>query len=160
MLYEEITKFLGDKPAKLSLDPQKKHVIMLVGIQGSGKTTGAVKLARFYQKRGLKVAIICTDTYRPGAFEQLKQLADKANIITFGMKNEKKPDKIAQKGLTALRQEGFDIIIVDTAGRHKNERDDYVGPVLTEIFNIILNKEVFPKVWKIAVLPVLFKIFE
>ena len=89
VLYEEITKFLGDKPAKLSLDPQKKHVIMLVGIQGSGKTTGAVKLARFYQKRGLKVAIICTDTYRPGAFEQLKQLADKANIITFGMKNEK-----------------------------------------------------------------------
>jgi signal recognition particle subunit SRP54 len=123
VLYEEITKFLGDKPAKLSLDPQKKHVIMLVGIQGSGKTTGAVKLARFYQKRGLKVAIICTDTYRPGAFEQLKQLADKANIITFGMKNEKKPDKIAQKGLTELRQEGFDIIIVDTAGRHKNERD-------------------------------------
>lgn len=123
VLYEEITKFLGDKPAKLSLDPQKKHVIMLVGIQGSGKTTGTVKLARFYQKRGLKVAIICTDTYRPGAFEQLKQLADKANIITFGMKNEKKPDKIAQKGLTALRQEGFDIIIVDTAGRHKNERD-------------------------------------
>ncbi len=96
---------------------------MLIGIQGSGKTTGAVKLARFYQKRGLKVAIICTDTYRPGAFEQLKQLADKANITTFGMKEEKKPDKIAKNGLTILKQEGFDIIIVDTAGRHKNERD-------------------------------------
>ncbi len=123
VLYEEITKFLGDKPAKLSLDPEKKHVIMLIGIQGSGKTTGAVKLARFYQKRGLKVAIICTDTYRPGAFEQLKQLADKANITTFGMKEEKKPDKIAKNGLTILKQEGFDIIIVDTAGRHKNERD-------------------------------------
>jgi len=123
VLYEEITRFLGEKPTKLSVEPGKTTTIMLVGIQGSGKTTGAVKLARFYQKRGLKVAIVCTDTFRPGAFEQLKQLADQVNTVTFGIKDEKDPKKIALQGLKTLRKEGFDIIIIDTAGRHKNEKD-------------------------------------
>jgi len=123
VLYEEITRFLGEKPTKLSLEPGKTTTIMLVGIQGSGKTTGAVKLARFYQKRGLKVAIVCTDTFRPGAFEQLKQLADSVNTLTFGIKTEKDPEKIARRGLEALRKEGYDVIIIDTAGRHKNEKD-------------------------------------
>jgi len=123
VLYDEITRFLGEKPAKISLEPQRTTTIMLVGIQGSGKTTGAVKLARFYQKRGLKVAIICTDTFRPGAFEQLKQLADRVSVLTFGLKEEKKPERIARQGLETLRKQGFDIIIIDTAGRHKNEKD-------------------------------------
>lgn len=123
VLYDEITRFLGEKPAKISLEPQRTTTIMLVGIQGSGKTTGAVKLARFYQKRGLKVAIICTDTFRPGAFEQLKQLADRVGVVTFGLKEEKKPEKIARHGLETLRKQGFDIIIIDTAGRHKNEKE-------------------------------------
>jgi len=123
VLYEEITRFLGDKPAKLTLEPAKTTTIMLVGIQGSGKTTSTVKLARFYQKRGLKIAIICTDTFRPGAFEQLKQLADRVNITTFGVKGENNPEKIARQGLEVFRKEDFDVIIVDTAGRHKNEKD-------------------------------------
>lgn len=123
VLYEEITRFLGEKPTKISLEPQKTNTMMLVGIQGSGKTTGAVKLARFYQKRGLKVAIVCTDTFRPGAFEQLKQLADKVGVPTFGLKDEKKPERIAREGMESLRKQGFALIIVDTAGRHKNEKD-------------------------------------
>ena len=123
VLYEEITRFLGDKPAKLTLEPAKTTTIMLVGIQGSGKTTSTVKLARFYQKRGLKIAIICADTFRPGAFEQLKQLADRVNITTFGVKGETNPEKIARQGLEVFRKEDFDVIIVDTAGRHKNEKD-------------------------------------
>jgi signal recognition particle subunit SRP54 len=123
VLYEEITRFLGDKPAKLTLEPAKTTTIMLVGIQGSGKTTSTVKLARFYQKRGLKIAIICTDTFRPGAFEQLKQLADRVNITTFGVKGENNPEKIARQGLEVFHKEDFDVIIVDTAGRHKNEKD-------------------------------------
>jgi len=123
VLYEEITHFLGEKPTKLSLESGHTTVIMLVGIQGSGKTTGAVKLARFYQKRGLKTAIVCTDTFRPGAFEQLKQLADRVNIVTFGLKGESKAEKIAREGLETLRKDGFEVIIIDTAGRHKNEKD-------------------------------------
>lgn len=123
VLYEEITRFLGDKPAKLTLEPAKTTIIMLVGIQGSGKTTSTVKLARFYQKRGLRIAIICTDTFRPGAFEQLKQLAERVNITTFGVKGENNPEKIARQGLEVFCKEDFDVIIVDTAGRHKNEKD-------------------------------------
>jgi signal recognition particle subunit SRP54 len=123
VLYEEITRFLGEKPTNLSLEPGKTTTIMLVGIQGSGKTTGAVKLARFYQKRGLKTAIVCTDTFRPGAFEQLKQLADRVGIATFGQKDETKPERIAREGLGTLGKGGFDVIIIDTAGRHKNEKD-------------------------------------
>jgi signal recognition particle subunit SRP54 len=122
VLYEEITRFLGEKPAKVSLEPKKSTTIMLVGIQGSGKTTGAVKLARFYQKRGLRVAIVCTDTFRPGAFDQLKQLADRVGVPTYGSKDGK-PERIAREGLENFRSQGFDLILVDTAGRHKNERD-------------------------------------
>ena len=75
VVYEELTRFVGEKPVPLNVEPGKRKIIMLVGIQGSGKTTTAAKLARFYQKRGLKPALICADTYRPGAFAQLQQLA-------------------------------------------------------------------------------------
>src|SRR3972149_1135358 len=77
VLYEELTLFLGEEPSKLTIEPGKTQVIMLVGIQGTGKTTAAVKLSRFYQKRGMRPAIVCADTYRPGAFDQLKQLAER-----------------------------------------------------------------------------------
>ena len=75
VVYEELTNFVGDKPVPLKVEPGKKKIIMLVGIQGSGKTTHAAKLARYFQKRGIKVGLICADTYRPGAYAQLQQLA-------------------------------------------------------------------------------------
>lgn len=93
---------------------------MLVGIQGSGKTTAAAKLARYLQKRGIKTALICADTYRPGAFDQLKQLAQKINIPLYGNPSEKNPVKIALKGLEQFKD--FDVVIIDTAGRHKEEK--------------------------------------
>ncbi|MGQ9543765.1 MAG: signal recognition particle protein Srp54 [Candidatus Bathyarchaeia archaeon] len=123
VLFDELTKLLGEKPAILDLEPGKTTIIMLVGIQGSGKTTGTVKLARFYQKRGLRPAIICTDTFRPGAYEQLKQLADKVGVTTLGPEGEEEPEKIAKKSLETLHRRGFDTIIIDTAGRHKDEKD-------------------------------------
>src|SRR4030067_2777489 len=76
VVYEELTRFVGDKPVPLKVEPGKRKVIMLVGIQGSGKTTSATKLARFFQKRGLKHALICADTYRPRAYAQLQQVAN------------------------------------------------------------------------------------
>jgi len=92
---------------------------MLVGIQGSGKTTTAAKLARFYQKRGLKPALICADTYRPGAFAQLQQLAARINIPVFGDPKNKDPIRVVSEGLKQFPDK--DLIIVDTAGRHKEE---------------------------------------
>jgi len=120
VIYEELTRFLGEKPVPLKTEPGKRKVLMLVGIQGSGKTTGAAKLARYFQKRGLKTALVCADTYRPGAYAQLQQMAKKANIPTYGDLKEKNFVKIALEGLKQFSDR--DIVIIDTAGRHKEEK--------------------------------------
>ena len=119
VVYEELTRFVGERPVPLNVEPGKRRVIMLVGIQGSGKTTTAAKLARFYQKRGLKPALICADTYRPGAFAQLQQLAARINIPVFGDPKNKDPIRVVSEGLKQFLDK--DLIIVDTAGRHKEE---------------------------------------
>lgn len=120
VVYEELTRFLGEKPAPLKTEPGKRRVLMLVGIQGSGKTTAAAKLAKYFQKRGLKPALVCTDTYRPGAYAQLQQMAKRANVPVYGDPKEKRPKKIALNGLKQFSN--YDIVIVDTAGRHKEEK--------------------------------------
>jgi len=120
VVYEELTRFLGEKPAPLKIETGKRKVLMLVGIQGSGKTTGAAKLARYFQKRGLKTALICTDTYRPGAYDQLQQLAKRANVPIYGEPQNKDFIKIASNGLKQFPN--YDVVIIDTAGRHKEEK--------------------------------------
>lgn len=120
VVYEELTRFLGEKPIPIKVEPGKKKVIMLIGIQGSGKTTAAAKLARYFQKRGLRPALICVDTYRPGAYAQLQQLADRINVPIYGDAKAKDPVKIAIEGLKHFNDK--EVIIIDTAGRHKEER--------------------------------------
>jgi len=121
VVYEELTRFLGEKPVPVKIEPGKRKVIMLVGIQGSGKTTAAAKLAKYFQKKGLKPALICVDTYRPGAFAQLQQLANRINVPLYGNPTAKDPVKIALEGLKQFNE--MDIIIIDTAGRHKEEQE-------------------------------------
>lgn len=121
VVYEELTRFLGEKPVPLKVEPGKKFTIMLVGIQGSGKTTAAAKLARYFQKRGLKPALICADTYRPGAYAQLQQLANKINVPLYGDAKAKDPVKIALEGIKQFNDK--EVIIIDTAGRHKEEQE-------------------------------------
>ena len=120
VVYEELTRFLGEKSATLKIEPGKSKVLMLVGIQGSGKTTASGKLAKYFQKRGLKTALVCTDTYRPGAYDQLSQLASRANIAVYGEPKEKKAEKIAMRGLKQFKD--YELVIIDTAGRHKEEK--------------------------------------
>jgi signal recognition particle subunit SRP54 len=121
VVYEELTRFVGDKPVSLKVEPGKRTILMLVGIQGSGKTTHAAKLARYFQKRGLKPALICADTYRPGAYAQLQQLAARINVPIFGDPKAKDPVKVVQAGLKQFIDK--DIVIVDSAGRHKEEKE-------------------------------------
>jgi signal recognition particle subunit SRP54 len=121
VVYEELTRFVGEKPVLLKVEPGKKKIIMLVGIQGSGKTTHAAKLSRYFQKRGIKVGLICADTYRPGAFAQLQQLATRINVPLFGEVKAKDPVKVVREGLKHFTDR--DLIIVDTAGRHKEEKE-------------------------------------
>lgn len=121
VVYEELTKFIGDKPVPLKIEPGKRKTIMLVGIQGSGKTTHAAKLARYFQKRGLKVGLIAADTFRPGAYAQLQQLANRINVPVYGDPKAKDPVKVAKEGFKLFQDR--DLIIVDTAGRHKEEKE-------------------------------------
>jgi len=123
VLYEELTRFLGEEPSKLTIEPGKTRVIMLVGIQGTGKTTAAVKLSRYYQKRGMRPAIVCADTYRPVAYDQLKQLADKVNVPVYGEPTSKNVLKTVKNGMKSFADLKHDLIIVDTAGRHKDEHE-------------------------------------
>jgi len=123
VLYEELTRFLGEEAPKTTIPPGKTYVVMLVGIQGTGKTTAAVKLARFYQKRGLRIGIICADNFRPGAYEQLAQLADKVSVPVYGDPKNPSPEKLVKEGFSHFEKEKENLIIVDTAGRHKNEAE-------------------------------------
>ncbi|QBM90237.1 signal recognition particle subunit FFH/SRP54 srp54 [Metschnikowia aff. pulcherrima] len=99
------------------------HIIMFVGLQGAGKTTSCTKLAVYYKKRGFKVGLVCADTFRAGAFDQLKQNAIKSAIPFYGSYLETDPVKVAFEGVKKFKQEKFDIIIVDTSGRHKQEQN-------------------------------------
>ena len=121
VVYEELTRFLGDKPAPMKMEPGKRRIMMLVGIQGSGKTTAAAKLARYFQKRGLKPAVICADTFRPGAYAQLQQLANRINVPLYGDLKTKDTVKIVTEGLKQFSEK--DVVIVDTCGRHKEEQE-------------------------------------
>lgn len=123
VLYEELTKFLGEEAPKTTIPPGKTYVIMLVGIQGTGKTTAAVKLARFYQKRALHVGIVCADNFRPGAYEQLAQLGSKVSVPVYGNPNNPSPERLVREGFRHFEKEKVDLVIVDTAGRHKNETE-------------------------------------
>lgn len=121
VVYEELTRFLGEKPVPLKVEPGKRRIVMLVGIQGSGKTTVAAKLSRYFQKRGLKPALVCADTFRPGAYAQLQQLAARVNVPLYGDPKAKDPVRVVTEGLKQFKDK--EIVIVDTSGRHKEEQE-------------------------------------
>lgn len=123
LVHDELIKILGGVPAPIRIKPGKKNVILLVGIQGSGKTTTVGKLARFYKGKGFKVAALTTDTWRPGAYEQLQQLTNQIGVKCFGDPEEKNALKIAVKETKRALNQGYDLLIVDTAGRHKEEKE-------------------------------------
>lgn len=118
ILYEELVGILGSDGG-YSLPHRAR--ILTVGLQGSGKTTTTVKLARYFSKRGLNSSIIAADTYRPAAYEQLAQLADPLNIEVYGEPDRSDALEIVREGMKKLN--ATNIVIVDTAGRHRSERE-------------------------------------
>jgi signal recognition particle subunit SRP54 len=119
VIYDELTRFVGENPQELKVVPGKRNLLMMVGIQGSGKTTHSAKLARYFQKRGLKVGLICADTFRPGAYNQLNQLADTINVPFYGEEKAKNPVSLAKRGAEHFKD--YEVVILDTSGRHKEE---------------------------------------
>ena len=119
VIHDELARFVGDKPQELKIVAGKQNVLMMVGIQGSGKTTHSAKLARYFQKRGFKVGIICADTFRPGAYNQLKQLADSINVPFYGELGAKDAVAVSRRGVEHFKDR--EVVILDTSGRHKEE---------------------------------------
>jgi signal recognition particle subunit SRP54 len=135
ILYNEISSLLGytgdhiihiDKTTTIPEDsfnfqPGKKNIILMLGIQGSGKTTCTVKIARWLTRHGYKVAIIGADTWRPGALTQLKMNSIKIKVEVYGEEENKDPISIVKNGLEYYKSQDYDVIVIDTAGRHKEE---------------------------------------
>jgi signal recognition particle subunit SRP54 len=120
VLYEELTRLLGGESG-LYLDKNKTSVIVMLGVQGSGKTTTTGKLARFYTKKGFKVGVVAADTFRPGAVIQLKTLASSSGVDVYSDEKEKNSVKIAKDGRRHF-EGSKNLVIIDTAGRHKEEK--------------------------------------
>ncbi|MDH2899634.1 MAG: signal recognition particle receptor subunit alpha [archaeon] len=120
ILYEEFARILGEE-GKFDLPTNRTNVILMVGIQGSGKTTTIGKLARVLSKRNYRVGVIAADTFRPGAVTQLRTICETIQVPVFGDEREKDATKIAKKGLDHFKNQNANVVIVDTAGRHKEE---------------------------------------
>jgi signal recognition particle subunit SRP54 len=120
VVYDELTWILGEKNVPLELSPSKPNVIILVGIQGSGKTTTIGKLGKLL-KKDYRTAIVAGDTFRVGAYEQLKQISDQIGVPLYGNSKEKNSIKLIKAGVEDFRKQQFQVILVDTAGRHKEE---------------------------------------
>lgn len=117
VVYEELTNILGKEKAIVELKPKK---ILLLGLFGSGKTSTAAKLARFYQKKGLKPALVCCDTVRPAAYEQLQQLSAKIDVPFYGEKGEKNSSSVLKHALDEMHT---DVLIVDSSGRNALDKE-------------------------------------
>jgi signal recognition particle subunit SRP54 len=136
ILYGELASLLGytgetiksiDKIQRLpddglSFKAGEQNIVLMLGIQGSGKTTVTGKLARWLTRHGYRVAVIGADTWRPGALTQLKTNCGKVNVEVFGDEEDKDAVSIVKNGLAHFRKQVLDVIIIDTAGRHKEER--------------------------------------
>jgi signal recognition particle subunit SRP54 len=120
-IIDELVQMLGADRKPFKPKKGKTNVIMFVGLQGSGKTTTIAKYCHYYNRKGWKTAMVCADTFRAGAFDQLKQNATKLRVPFYGSHTESDPVHLAEEGVNQFRDEGYEIIVVDTSGRHKQE---------------------------------------
>ncbi|HZK49801.1 MAG TPA: signal recognition particle protein [Thermoleophilia bacterium] len=127
---DELTTLMGSTSTRLTFSPRPPTVVMMVGLQGSGKTTACGKLAAFLSKQGKSPALVAGDVYRPAAVEQLKILGEQLGVPVYDEGTTSDPVDIAVNGLKWARESGRDVVIIDTAGRlHIDERlmDELVG---------------------------------
>ena len=138
IIYDELTQALGET-ARLSLQGPKPRVILLVGLQGSGKTTTAAKLARMLRAQGERVWLVAADPYRPAAVEQLQILGDEIGVPVFSENGVNPPDLCAA-GIERAKNDGGSIVIIDTAGR--SQMDDELMRELQSIQNRVKPVEI------------------
>jgi signal recognition particle subunit SRP54 len=120
---EELTVLMGGQESKLTVASKAPTVIMMVGLQGAGKTTSSGKLAKLLAKQKKKPLLVAADIYRPAAIRQLEVLGEQLGVPVFSLGDKESPVNIAQKGIEKAKAEQFDTVIIDTAGRlHVDEQ--------------------------------------
>jgi len=117
IVHDELVKLLGSESEDIKISPNPPTIIMLVGLQGSGKTTMAGKLANYLRKKGKKPLLVACDVYRPAAIDQLKVVGKQLDIPVFSEEDTKDVIKIAKDGLREANSKLNDVVIIDTAGR-------------------------------------------
>jgi signal recognition particle subunit SRP54 len=122
-VFKELVRIINPEREAFRPKRGKINVVMFVGLQGSGKTTSIAKYANYYNRKGWRTCMVCADTFRAGAFDQLKQNATRIRVPFYGSYTESDPVKIAQEGVEQFRKDKYEMIIVDTSGRHKQEAD-------------------------------------
>jgi signal recognition particle subunit SRP54 len=120
---EELTALMGGTESKLTVASSSPTVIMMVGLQGAGKTTSSGKLARLLAKQNKKPLLVAADIYRPAAIRQLEVLGEQLGVPVFSLGDKESPVDIAKQGIEKAKNELFDTVIIDTAGRlHVDEQ--------------------------------------
>ena len=114
---EELIKLMGSEAPKININPKPPTVIMMVGLQGAGKTTHAAKIAGMYKKKNKSPLLVACDVYRPAAIDQLKIVGETVGVPVFSLGSKISPVEIARAGIEHAKKNGNDMVIVDTAGR-------------------------------------------
>ena len=114
---EELTSLMGDVSSKITISPKPPTIIMMVGLQGAGKTTTSGKLGGYFKKQGKKPLLVACDIYRPAAIKQLQVVGEKLDIPVFSMGDKESPVNIAKAGYNHAIKNNHDLVIIDTAGR-------------------------------------------
>ena len=128
---EELIRLMGGETPKINISPKPPTVIMMVGLQGAGKTTHAAKIAGMYKQKSKSPLLVACDVYRPAAVDQLKIVGESLNIPVFSMGTKISPVEIAKAGIEHAKRNGNDMVIIDTAGRlHIDEE------LMNELVNI------------------------
>ena len=114
---EELINLMGSDTAKLEISPKPPTVVMMVGLQGAGKTTHTGKIANLYKNKGKRPLLVACDVYRPAAIKQLEIVGKNAGIPVFSMGTKVSPVEIAKAGVEHAKKNGYDMVFIDTAGR-------------------------------------------
>src|SRR5579875_215242 len=117
IVYEELTELMGGTQARIKMAPKPPTVVMLVGLQGAGKTTAIAKLALSFRQHQHRPLLVAADVYRPAAIDQLHVLGRQVEVPVFDMGTSHNPVDIVRNGMQEAERQGADIVLVDTAGR-------------------------------------------